>query len=236
MERRASRALLASLFLLALFSAGFATAVGETHMAHVIANRAFNEMKNKPLNEYFDYRQYDFRFPLRVGLVSPSEEVRPTPPSARCDGIETTFGNKPRCVHPGAGKAEQFKDCSDCPELVIVSAGEFTMGSAENEPQRTPETEDQDAVTIAEPFAVSRFAVTRGEFAAFVTATSYKMDGGCIAYVGSGVAVGTIIADRPPHRSRRAAFPHRALVEGRTQSAFGAWQPMQLRCVGSLLL
>ncbi len=30
------------------------------------------------------------------------------------------------------------------------------------------------------------------------------------------VAVGTPIAERPPHRSRRAAFPHRAPVEGRT--------------------
>ena len=31
-----------------------------------------------------------------------------------------------------------------------------------------------------------------------------------------GVAVGTRIAPRPPRRSRRAAFPHRALVSGRT--------------------
>jgi formylglycine-generating enzyme required for sulfatase activity len=187
MKRRGSRALLASLFLLALFlSEGFAAAVAKTHMALVIADRSSNEMKNKPLGEHFDYQQYDFHFPSRVGLVSPSEEVRPTPPPARCDGIATTFGHKLRCVHPGAGKAEQFKDCSDCPELVIVPAGEFTMGSAKNELQRTAEREDQDAVTIAEPFAAGRFAVTRGEFAAFVTATGYKMDGGCIAYVGSG--------------------------------------------------
>src|SRR5215469_3604407 len=103
MDRRGSRALLASLFVLALFlSEGFAAAVAETHIAHVVANRASKEMKNKPSNEYFDYRQYDFRLPLRVGLVSPSEEVRPAPP--RCDGIETPFGNKLRCVHPGAGK------------------------------------------------------------------------------------------------------------------------------------
>ena len=35
------------------------------------------------------------------------------------------------------------------------------------------------------------------------------------------VAVGTVIAHRPPRRSRRAAFPHRAPVEGRTRSSFG---------------
>ena len=34
---------------------------------------------------------------------------------------------------------------------------------------------------------------------------------------------GTEVTSRPPRRSRRAAFPHRAPVEGRTRPAFGAW-------------
>jgi hypothetical protein len=38
------------------------------------------------------------------------------------------------------------------------------------------------------------------------------------------VAAETRVAPRPPHRSRRASFSHRALIEGQTQSAFGAWQ------------
>src|SRR3954454_19426119 len=37
------------------------------------------------------------------------------------------------------------------------------------------------------------------------------------------VAVGTEVTSRPPRRSRRAAFPHRAPVEGQTRPAFGAW-------------
>jgi len=37
------------------------------------------------------------------------------------------------------------------------------------------------------------------------------------------VAVGTAVARRPPRRSRRVAFPHRAPVSGRTRSAFGVW-------------
>jgi hypothetical protein len=36
------------------------------------------------------------------------------------------------------------------------------------------------------------------------------------------VAVETRVTPRPPHRSRRASFSHRALIEGQTQSAFGA--------------
>jgi formylglycine-generating enzyme required for sulfatase activity len=39
-------------------------------------------------------------------------------------------------------------------------------------------------VAIAKPFAVARYPVTRGEFAAFVNTTGHKMDGG--AYVWNG--------------------------------------------------
>jgi hypothetical protein len=37
------------------------------------------------------------------------------------------------------------------------------------------------------------------------------------------VAVGNRVAPVPPHRSRRAAFPHRAPAEGQTRSKVGAW-------------
>ena len=37
------------------------------------------------------------------------------------------------------------------------------------------------------------------------------------------VAVGDRVTPAPPLRSRRAAFPHRAPAEGRTQPEFGAW-------------
>ena len=48
---------------------------------------------------------------------------------------------------------------------------------------------------------------------------------GVVSGIRCHVAVGTRVAPRPPHRSRRASFSHRALIEGQTQSAFGAWQP-----------
>jgi formylglycine-generating enzyme required for sulfatase activity len=41
-------------------------------------------------------------------------------------------------------------------------------------------------VGISEPFAVGRFAVTRAEFAAFVTDTDHKAHGGCHASTASG--------------------------------------------------
>jgi formylglycine-generating enzyme required for sulfatase activity len=57
-----------------------------------------------------------------------------------------------RCVQPGAG--ERFKDCPECPELVVIPAGQFVMGSPPDEPQRDGERENQVQVTIAKPFAI----------------------------------------------------------------------------------
>jgi Sulfatase-modifying factor enzyme 1 len=77
-----------------------------------------------------------------------------------------------------------FKDCADCPRLIVVPAGSFTMGSPKDEPKRVNEHENRLRVSIAKSFAVGVFPVTRGEFAAFASATNHKPDGGC--YVRSG--------------------------------------------------
>src|SRR4029077_1077613 len=101
-----------------------------------------------------------------------------------CDGIGVSLGaNEHRCLRPGA--SERFKDCPDCPEMVIVPAGTFTMGSPPGEPQREGEREDQVPVTITVPFAIGAFAVTRREFAAFVAATNYRLDEGCYFWTGT---------------------------------------------------
>jgi formylglycine-generating enzyme required for sulfatase activity len=95
----------------------------------------------------------------------------------RCDGVQVEIGvGEQRCVKPGTG--DSFRDCPDCPEMVVAPVGSFTMGATQDEEVAT-EREDPVRVAIAKPFAVGRFAVTRGEFAAFVAATGHKTDGGC---------------------------------------------------------
>jgi formylglycine-generating enzyme required for sulfatase activity len=84
--------------------------------------------------------------------------------------------------------------------MVIVPAGEFTMGSLSNEPERYND-EDQRQVTIAKPIAVGRFAVTRGEFAAFVMKTGHKTDApAALDRVGRGEETGC------PGRTRKLRF------------------------------
>jgi hypothetical protein len=69
-----------------------------------------------------------------------------------------------------------FKECANCPEMVVVPAGSFTMGSPTSEPERSAEEGPQHMVTIARPFAVGRFEVTFDEWDACVA------DGGCNGY------------------------------------------------------
>jgi len=69
-----------------------------------------------------------------------------------------------------------FRECDKCPEMVVVPAGSFTMGSPESEKDRSKDEGPQHRVTFARHFAVGRFAVTFDEWDACVA------DGGCNGY------------------------------------------------------
>ncbi len=58
-----------------------------------------------------------------------------------------------------ARAAEQIKDCDGCPVLIVVPAGEFTMGSNTKESGH-PDEKPEHVVKIAKPFAVGKFEVT----------------------------------------------------------------------------
>jgi formylglycine-generating enzyme required for sulfatase activity len=75
-----------------------------------------------------------------------------------------------------------FHECAkDCPEMIVVPAGEFMMGSPANEKGRFP----QHTVTIAKRFAVSKFDVTFADWDACVSV------GGCPQVSDSGFGRGT---------------------------------------------
>jgi formylglycine-generating enzyme required for sulfatase activity len=60
---------------------------------------------------------------------------------------------------------ETFRECEkDCPEMVFIPAGSFMMGSPESETGRLAHEGPQHEVTIAKPFAVSKFEVTWEEW------------------------------------------------------------------------
>jgi formylglycine-generating enzyme required for sulfatase activity len=58
-----------------------------------------------------------------------------------------------------------FRDCMDiCPLMVVLPAGEFTMGSPPDEVGRRDTEGPQHRVTIARPFAVGKYEVTFAEW------------------------------------------------------------------------
>lgn len=62
-----------------------------------------------------------------------------------------------------------IKDCPICPELVVIPAGEFMMGSPNTERSRNRNEGPQRKVTIAQPFAVGKFEVTFQQWEACVS-------------------------------------------------------------------
>jgi len=78
----------------------------------------------------------------------------------------------PPAVWRVPGALTEFKDCAGCPRMVVIPAGEFTMGS----PASEQGAETQHRVTIATPFAVGKFEITFDEWGACVK------DGGCGGY------------------------------------------------------
>jgi len=63
-----------------------------------------------------------------------------------------------------------FRECAkDCPEMIVIPAGEFTMGSPTTEQGRYNNEVPQHKVTIAKPFAVSKFDVTFADWDACVS-------------------------------------------------------------------
>jgi formylglycine-generating enzyme required for sulfatase activity len=110
-----------------------------------------------------------------IGVVLPAEKSAPV---GDCDGIKVAHFGTPQlpvvleCFKPGSGSTKWFKDCPECPEMVVVPAGEFMMGSNAGIGDQRP----VHKVTIARPFAVGRFAVTYEEWDACLTG------GGCEGY------------------------------------------------------
>jgi formylglycine-generating enzyme required for sulfatase activity len=72
-----------------------------------------------------------------------------------------------------------FKDCAECPDMVVVPAGRNKIGSSPEERARVgvpamfgDREGPQHRVRIARPYALATTEVTRGKYAVFVTATS----------------------------------------------------------------
>jgi formylglycine-generating enzyme required for sulfatase activity len=82
----------------------------------------------------------------------------------------------------------RFRDCRECPEMVVLPAGRFLMGSSDEEKSwaashggskgAVADEAPQHEVSVPS-FALGKYDVTRGQYAAFVRETGYSTGDGC---------------------------------------------------------
>ncbi|MGD0561566.1 MAG: SUMF1/EgtB/PvdO family nonheme iron enzyme [Roseiarcus sp.] len=110
---------------------------------------------------------------------SPVPSLAPTPvvtagvaPPAAKPAAVVPVGPPPALAAGDPG-GEVFKECDECPEMVVVPAGKAMLGSPSGEPGRRPDEMTPHQVEIAAPLAVGRYAVTFKEWDACFA------EGGC---------------------------------------------------------
>ena len=114
----------------------------------------------------FGYYNIGFRVTRTMSSVTPTYQPVVLSPPIKVPTISST-------TSPGT----VFRDCPDCPEMVVIPAGSFMMGSPDNEAERTIFEGPRHNVRIGTSFAMGKYAVTRGEFSRFVADTGRTMAG-----------------------------------------------------------
>jgi formylglycine-generating enzyme required for sulfatase activity len=106
--------------------------------------------------------------------LTPAMADLPTAPAIETAAATSTplSTDRERALKP----KDTFTECSRCPEMLVVPAGSFTMGSLPDEPGHYNDEGPKHKVTIVKSFAVSKFTLTFDNWDACV------IDGGCDSY------------------------------------------------------
>jgi formylglycine-generating enzyme required for sulfatase activity len=105
----------------------------------------------------------------------------PVAPSMRSGSDTAPAGLASRPASSAPEPPSTFRDCDACPDMVELPAGEFMMGSPDNEQARQRVEGPQRQVVIAKRFALGKFEVTVDQFETFVAETGLTVGNGCYA-------------------------------------------------------
>src|SRR5258706_1477101 len=115
-----------------------------------------------------------------ASATAPQQQAMTAPPA------QTLRPMVPNAAGYPVGVGQSFRDCSNCPEMVVIPEGSFTMGSSQMEISRdgiphnfADRERPQHDVRVGSPLAVGKYHVTRSEFARFVQASGYSASPGC---------------------------------------------------------
>jgi len=131
-------------------------------------------------------RHVDAARELAAGLQAEREDARAFEAARKLDtraAYQAYLDAFPRGDHVAAAleaiddltlrPGKVFRDCPDCPSMVVVPAGTFWQGADENDPMVLKKETPKRMVTFAEPFAIGVFEVTFAQWDRCVEA------GGC---------------------------------------------------------
>ena len=76
----------------------------------------------------------------------------------------TTLSANPTTLASPVKPGSTYKDCSECPEMVVVPSGSFIMGSPNSEIGRDPQEGPQRRVTIKKTFSVGKYEITYAQW------------------------------------------------------------------------
>lgn len=107
---------------------------------------------------------------------APAAAAAPAQPAAQVAAVDPAAATK--ALPGGVTQGQAIKDCPSCPELVAIAPGRYRMG-APNSERGSSDAERPQATIDVGAFAIGRYEVTRGEFAAFVEASGHGPAGSC---------------------------------------------------------
>jgi formylglycine-generating enzyme required for sulfatase activity len=110
------------------------------------------------------------------GCTGAAQQVSLAPGAPEALSLPQECGLKPK---------DRFRECQNCPEMVVLPAGEFLMGSSKDDIDNglaTANEAPQHKVAVKQTVAIGRFEVTRDQFAAFVGSTGYRVSGSCVTF------------------------------------------------------
>jgi formylglycine-generating enzyme required for sulfatase activity len=142
--------------------------VAEVKPAEPIATQPKSEEATKPA----------LKKPDRKKIEAAKQEAQPLDQPTRKSSIV------------GSKLIKSIRDCADCPEMVEIFAGSYFMGSPNFEARRKENEGPQHLVTFrsaakatsGSSFALGKYEVTRGQFAAFIKDSHYKYEDKCWTY------------------------------------------------------
>jgi formylglycine-generating enzyme required for sulfatase activity len=123
--------------------------------------------------------------------------------------------------------ADIFKDCAECPEMVVIRTGRFVMGAARGEEERENLAQEfrnrsapQRTVEVKR-FALARYEITRSQYRVFAAATGRKSDG-CFVWVGNDFELQEDRSWRDPGYAQEDTHPV-TCVSWNDAAAYAAW-------------